>query len=308
MDKDGHEIRRATVKLGEEWGGLPMLLARIEKTWEYSRSFDEFWRKASEIMFRTPVPSFRKVAQDFYTVEHGVWMEFACFWAAFLAAARGNADESGWQNALSGDQLLFAYVDFFNSRPDRGPQIDEPLFTVDQVKLAAQLAKVRNASTNLEKKTSLETFAEIALGGVDGFVVQPSLMSATGELDRVVRNNCKNPQIASLGHQLLVECKHWNKAVGTDEVGAFIADLQDAKLTSGIVISCRQVSREGETRIFNYHQRVGGFVLSFSEHDLERICNGANLAVMLLDKMKAITFQKRAARRTPRSTRSSTGG
>jgi len=43
--------------------------------------------------------------------------------------------------------------------------------------------------------------------------------------------------------RLLVECKHWNKAVGTDEIGAFIADLQDAKLTSGIVLSRRGGAR-----------------------------------------------------------------
>ena len=96
--------------------------------------------------------------------------------------------------------------------------------------------------------------------------------------------------------RLLVECKHWNKAVGTDEIGAFIADLQDAKLTSGIVLS-RRGAPDGETRILNYHQRAGGFVLSFSERDIERVCNGANLASIILDKMKAITFQKRAVRR-----------
>src|SRR5579871_1696498 len=108
VDKDGQEIRQATVKLGEEWGGLPMLLARIEKTWEYCTSFDEFRQKASEIMFRTPVPSFRKVTPDIYVVDRGVWMEFACFWVAFLASARKASGESSWQDVLNGDQFLFA--------------------------------------------------------------------------------------------------------------------------------------------------------------------------------------------------------
>lgn len=304
VDKDDREICRATVKLDSEWGGLPMLLARIEKAWETCSSFEELWQKASEIMFRTPVPTFTKIASDYYIVDRSLWMEFACFWMAFLAAARGSSGESGWENPPSGDNLLFKYVDFFNSRPDRGPRIDEPSFAVDQIKLAAQLVKVRSASTNREKKVSLETLAEMAFGGIDGFEVQSSIVSATGEIDRLVRNNCSNPQMVRLGPELLVECKHWSKAVGTDEIGAFIADLQDAKLTSGIVLSRREISRDGETRIFNYHQRVGGFVLPFSERDIERVRDGANLAAIILDKMKAITYQKRAKRKIKKSKRS----
>ncbi len=232
-------------------------------------------------------------------------MEFACFWVSFLAAARQASSESGWQDPPSGDQLLFKYVDFFNSRPDNGPRIDEPAFAIDQVQLAAQLAKVRKASTNLEKKTSLETLAEMALKGIDGFSVQPSLISATGELDRVVKNNCANPQMVRLGPELLVECKHWNKAVGTDEVGAFIADLQDARLSSGIILSRRDISRNGEMRIFNYHQRCGGFVITISEHDIERVCNGANLPAVILEKMRAITYQQRTTRKTSSPKRAS---
>ena len=216
VDKDDQEIRRAIVKLGEEWGGLPFLLARIEKTWESCGTFDEFWRKASEIMFRTPVPSFRRILPDVYTVDRGVWMEFACFWAAFLASTRGSSGEAGWQSAPSGDQLLFAYVDFFNSHPERGPRIDEPSFAIDQVKLAAQLAKVRDACTNMEKKISLETLAEMALSGIGGFDVQPSITSGTGELDRVVRNNCTNPQMTRLGPDVKAGVKgdHWGGAIG----------------------------------------------------------------------------------------------
>ena len=305
VDKDGQEIRRASVKLGEEWGGLPLLLARIEKTWEYCSTFDEFSQKTFQILFRTPVPSFKKLAVDIHVLDRTVWMEFACFWATFLAAHRKSAGESGWKNILGGDQFLFAYVDFYNSCSERGPRIDEPAFDVDRVKLAAQLAKVRSASTNLEKKNSLETLAEVALGGIDGFTIQPSITSATGELDRVVKNNCNNPQVARLGPELLVECKHWNKAVGTDAIGAFIADLQDARLASGIVLSRREISREAEARVFNYHQREQGFVLSITERDIQKVCDGANLSLIILDKMKGITFQKRATRRTERQKRGS---
>jgi hypothetical protein len=298
VDKDGQEIWKASVKLTDEWDGLPYLLARIEKAWEFSGSFDDFWQKARDIMFRTPVPTFEEAAPGLFMVARSRWMEFACFWVAFLATARGESGGQDWQNSLTGDQLIFAFVEFYNNRPERGPRINEPSFVVDCVTLAAHLGQVRSASNNQQKKTTLETLAELMLSGINGFVVQPSVRAGTGELDRFVRNNCINPQIARLGPILLVECKHWNKAAGTDEVGAFIADLQDARLSSGILLSRKGVSREGQNRIFNYYQRGGGFIVELSDEDMELVCNGSNLAQMIIEKMEAITFQRGSRRKT----------
>jgi hypothetical protein len=58
-------------------------------------------------------------------------------------------------------------------------------------------------------------------------------------------------------------------------------------------------------RIFNYHQRCGGFVITISEHDIERVCNGANLPAVILEKMRAITYQQRTTRKTSSPKRAS---
>jgi hypothetical protein len=298
VDKDGQEIRRATVKIVDEWDGLPVLLARVEKSWEVSTSFDEFWSKARDIMVRTPVPTFTEVVPGAVLVKRTVWMEFACFWIAYLAAAR--REQSGgreWQDSFSGDQLIFKYVEFYNDSPCRGPRINDPAFEIDRVKLSAHLEEVRRATTNQQKKMSLEALAGMILGGIEGFDVKPPVRAATGELDRIVRNNCTNPQFAHLGPILLVECKHWNKAAGTDQVGAFIADLQDARAQSGVLLSRNGVSPDGEIRLFNYHQRTGGFIIVLSEEDIREVCAGSNLARMIIEKMEAITFQRRTKRK-----------
>jgi hypothetical protein len=292
LDKDGQEIRKAPVKLDVEWDGLPLLLARIEKVWAFSDSFQDFWQKVQQLMFQTPVPSYREVVPGAFIVARGVWIEFCCFWVAFLGVARRASDGAGWTDLPTGDQLVIEYVEYYNSRPERGPHFNCASFNIERVKLGALLEKVRLAPSNDQKKKTLETLAEFLLGGIEGFAVRPSTRSATGELDRFVRNNSPNPQFVALGEMLIVECKHWGRAVGTDEIGAFIADLQDARQKSGILLSRKGISREAQNRIFNYFQREKGFIIPLLEGDIEKVCNGLNLDLMMIEKMEAITFQK----------------
>jgi hypothetical protein len=292
VDKDDRQIHCIKIKLTDDFDGLPLLLARLEKMWSSTPSASEFWTNACNILIRSQVPSFKEVSPDIHVVYRTDWLEMSCFWIAFLAKARHEAGQEGWNDLLLADQLIVRYVDFYNESPSRGPELREPPYQVDRVQLQALLQAVRNAVDNQEKKEALETLAERLLKGVSGFEVLTSTISATGEIDRVIRNYIVHPILARLGSHILVECKHWKKTVGTDQVGAFIADLQDAGLTSGFLFCRKPVSKPARRRIDNFYQRNGGFIIVITENDVQTVCDGANLAHMLVEKTEAIIFQR----------------
>ncbi len=292
VDKDGKEIHRIKAKLTDDFDGLPVLLARIEKTWSLARSASEFWTQVCDILIRSRVPSVEEVASDFYDVRRTGWLELSCFWVAFLARLRHEFDQPGWDGLLSGDQLIFRYIDFYNESPSRGPELREPSYQVDRVRLQSLLDAVREASTNQEKKKTLETLAEYLLKGVTGFEVLQSQISATGEIDLVVRNNTTHPVLARLSSHILVECKHWAKTIGTDTVGALIADLRDANLTSGFLICRKSISNAAKQRRNNFFQRDKGFIIVFTEADIQSVCDGVDLTHLLVERLEAIIFQR----------------
>jgi hypothetical protein len=292
VDKDGHEVHRIQIKLTDEFDGLSLLLARIEKAWSSARSASEFWTKVCDILVRSQVPSIKEVSSEIYRVYRGSWLELACFWIAFLAKVRHVKGQSSWDDLLSGDQLIFRFVDFYNESPSRGPELREPSYEADRVHLQALLNAVRKAINNQIKKETLETLAEHLLKGVTGFEVLPHKNTATGEIDRVVRNHVTHPILSRFGSHSLVECKHWKKTVGTDPVGAFITDIQDARLTSGFFFCPKPMSKPAKRRIDNFYQRDKVFIIVITEDDIRAICNGANFAHMLVEKLEAIMFQR----------------
>jgi hypothetical protein len=80
--------------------------------------------------------------------------------------------------------------------------------------------------------------------------------------------------------------------VGTDPVGAFITDIQDAHLTSGFFFCPKPISRPAKRRIDNFYQRDKGFIIVITEDDIQAICNGANFGQVLIKKLEAIMFQR----------------
>jgi hypothetical protein len=264
VDKDSREVHRIHIKLTDEFDALPLLLARIEKAWSFAQSAPEFWTKACDILIHSQVPNFKEVSPGFYLVCRGAWLELACFWIAFLAKVRQEEGQEGWDDLISGDR----------------------------VHLQALLDSVRKAANNHAKKEALETLAEHLLKGVTGFEVLPHKNTATGEIDRIVRNHVTHPIISRFGSHILVECKHWKKTIGTDQVGSFIADIRDAGLTSGFFFCRTPMSRSAKRRIDNFYQRDGSFLIVITENDIKAVCDGANLAHMLVERLETIMFQR----------------
>jgi hypothetical protein len=107
VDKDGREVHHIQIKLTDEFDGLSLLLARIEKAWSLVQSASEFWTKTCDILIRSKVPSIKEVSSEIYVVCRTGWLDLACFWIAFLAKVRHEKGQSGWGDLLFGDRLIF---------------------------------------------------------------------------------------------------------------------------------------------------------------------------------------------------------
>lgn len=291
-DKDGRHIHRIAAKLTDEFDGLPLVLARIEKAWSSSSSPSDFWNAACGILVRSEIPSFKEVIPDVHVVTRTGWLELSCFWIGFLARLRHETGAPGWSDLVAGDRLILKYVEFYNSHPSRGPKLSKPTYQADRNQLQVLLNAAREAKTNNQKKLALESLADCLLRGIPGFEVLPSRVTATGEIDRFVRNNATYPTLSRLGSPVLVECKYWSKVVGTDPVGAFIADLQDACLKSGFLFSRKPISAYAARRIHNFYQREQGFIIVITEKEIQDVCDGANLVQIVTEKAESIIFQR----------------
>lgn len=279
IDKDGNEIYRIQAKLTDEFDDLPLILARIEKVWYFAKSGSDFWSKACDILIRSQVPTVKEIepGSELYKVYRTGWLEIACYWIAFMSKIRHEKNEEDWDNFISGDKLIFKYIHFYNESPFRGPELRDPCYNADRVHLSALLEAVRKSSTNKEKKETLEALSEALLKGIAGFEVLPSKNTATGEVDRIVRNTVSHPILSRLGSHILVECKHWKKTIGTDEVGSLIIDIQDAGSNSGILFCRKPISRPAKQRINNIYQRNKIFIIVITENEINETCQGANL-------------------------------
>lgn len=291
-DKDGNEIYRATVKLTDEFDGLPLLLAHIEKLWSQAPSAEGFWVNLCSLMVRSQIPSFREVAPGIHNVVRTFWLECSCVWMAFLWRLKSGSGCQGWDQPPSGQQAILKFVDFYNKFPSAGPHLTQPKYDVDRAHLHALLDAVHRAVTNDQKKRGLEGLAESLLKGVPDFEVFPNKWTATGELDQWLRKNSQYPQLRMLGPKLLVECKQWQKTVGTDSVGALIADLKDAGLTSGLLFTQKDISKPARRRLENFYQQEKGYVLVITEREIQAVCDGANLVAILVEKVESIIFPR----------------
>jgi hypothetical protein len=193
VDRHSNEIARASAKLTDDFGQLPLVLARIEKMWEHTNAPTEFWQKTCTVLVQSQIPAFLEVVPGIPLLTRQAWMAIACHWASYLARVRDNSGQPGWDQYTDGDQLLFKYVDFWNSDPNRGPDLSFPKYSVDRVVVASQLEAARRATTNDEKKRTFERLAETVLTAVPGFQVLPGCRTGTGEIDRLIRNTLDAP-------------------------------------------------------------------------------------------------------------------
>jgi hypothetical protein len=140
------------------------------------------------------------------------------------------------------------------------------------------LDRVRQATTNNEKKQSLEYLAEFLFGTIKGLqVIDRNLRTSAEEIDRLVRNESDEAFWSSLGNPLLVECKNWGVAAGAKEIRDLGGKMGSRSIRTAFLIAKSGVSgndyRDARLEI---RQALGNgkYIIVLSDTDLQEIAEG----------------------------------
>jgi hypothetical protein len=140
---------------------------------------------------------------------------------------------------------------------------------------AEGLRLVETASTNKEKKDSLENFAELLLNTISGLrLVKKNAELAAEEIDLLAANNW----MAGWGDPILVECKNWTKPVGSVEIVSFRHKLKSNQCRTGILIAKNGVTgtiTSDGTLLIREALQVDGIRLVLLSLDDLKAVNGA---------------------------------
>lgn len=103
----------------------------------------------------------------------------------------------------------------------------------------------RNAATTAEQGRALEDLISYVLGLIPGVAItHRNELNAfdTEEIDVAIWNDAPDEGLFFLPHIILVECKNWFKAVGSEEVNWFDTKLRNRGLSFGILITTRGIT------------------------------------------------------------------
>lgn len=108
------------------------------------------------------------------------------------------------------------------------------------------LQAVDGATTNDEKKKTLEALASVLLSGMPSWRCKyANLVTKSAEIDIVVeQTGAVTDALSEFGRYALVECKNWQKPVDAKHIRDFIGKMRSARVRLGIVFSMRGVTGE----------------------------------------------------------------
>jgi len=132
-----------------------------------------------------------------------------------------------------------------NPGASAGPD-EQPLPGSAGATFDALLQAVDGATTNNEKKKTLETLAGALLSGMPSWRCKyTNLVTKSAEIDIVVEQTGAVPDaLSEFGRYALVECKNWQKPVDAKHIRDFIGKMKSARVRLGIVFSMRGVTGE----------------------------------------------------------------
>ena len=142
------------------------------------------------------------------------------------------------------------------------------------------LARVKSASTNEEKKQSLEDLAECLIKPISGLaVLSRNKRSLAEETDIMVKNESTEPFWTRLGSPILVECRHWSLPTGAKEIRDLFAKLESFGIITGVAVTLRGITgneyRDAKMLIREYRQK-GKYIIVLNEGDLAEIADGVD--------------------------------
>lgn len=150
------------------------------------------------------------------------------------------------------------------------------------------LERTKNATTNDEKKKSLEDLAEIIVKQIDGLeVLDRNLRSSAEEIDLLVGNESKEIFWVRLGSPILLECKNWAVPVGSKEIRDFAGKMESTSVTTGILVTPSGVTgdefRDARLKIRENRQK-GRHIVVIENEDLLEIANGIHPSDKIREK------------------------
>ncbi|MGY1618871.1 hypothetical protein ACI797_19190 [Geodermatophilus sp. SYSU D00691] len=127
---------------------------------------------------------------------------------------------------------------------------------IDRGHVAALLAAGDAATTTTERGRALEEVIVHVFGSVPGVVLSArNVLNAfhSEEIDVAFWNDCDPAGLRLFDHILLVECKNWRTAVGSDELMVFDRKLISRGRPMGIFVAAAGITGDPEKRL-NAHR------------------------------------------------------
>jgi len=136
---------------------------------------------------------------------------------------------------------------------------------------------VKNASSNMAKKNTLENLAAYLFNSLEGFsVIKSNYRGPSEEIDLLVANESNDVLLAPLGTPLAIECRHRKTPAGSKDIRDFKGKLDDVGLKSGILITLKGVSgdRYDAIAVIREARKAGISIIVVSINDLSSIGEG----------------------------------
>ncbi len=151
----------------------------------------------------------------------------------------------------------------------------EGKFTNERFRVYLDL--VKNASSNMAKKDSLEDLAKYFLSAIKGLkVIERDCRGPSEELDLLVANESNDAPLKTIGNPLAVECRHRRKPASSKDIRDFRGKLTDIGLKAGILITLKGVTGDhfDAVGVIREARKSGVSIIVITLEDLARVVEG----------------------------------
>jgi len=141
------------------------------------------------------------------------------------------------------------------------------------------LDSVKNASSNITKKNTLESLAVYLFNSLEGFkVIKENYRGPSEEIDLIVANESKDSLLEKLGTPFAVECRHRKTPAASKDIRDFKGKLEASSIKFGILITLKDITGKVFDAVAEIREakKKGISIIVISMSDLILIGNGKN--------------------------------
>lgn len=152
------------------------------------------------------------------------------------------------------------------------------------------IEKAENAKTNNEKKFTYEYLAMFVVASIEGLtIIGHDERGACDEVDLWVSNASSDTFWKNqIGDPFIVECKNWEKPVGSPEIRTLRSIMEDKNIRFSLLLSKCGVTGSGDREAEGLIQKAfkdGKYIVVLNQPDLLEIANGIHPADMIKKKL-----------------------